>query len=135
MPLILWDNDQFSTRISIIDEQHKRLVEMINALHEAMLNRKGTPAIQDVLAQAIDYTVYHFGTEEKLMEEHHYPGLEKHRTQHNKFKEKVLEFKNNLSTTPTVTLEFSHFLRGWLLEHIMVSDKDLGIFLNHKGLS
>jgi hemerythrin len=133
--LIIWDQAEFTTRIELIDQQHKRLVEMINVLHDAMLNRKSATIFRDVLDQAIDYTVYHFGTEESLMEQYQYPDRAEHTLEHNEFKMKVLNYRANLDTPSLLALEFSQFLRSWLLEHTMTSDRDLGRFLSRHNFS
>ena len=65
MPLIAWDQG-FSVGVGSIDEQHKKLIGLLNDLHDAMRFGKGRDVLGKVLAELIDYTAYHFRTEEGL---------------------------------------------------------------------
>jgi hemerythrin len=81
--LINW-SDRYSVGISRIDEQHQRLVELINELHAAILvgdRRSALPKILDGLA---GYAVSHFTTEETLMKKFGYPNYEQHKAEHDR---------------------------------------------------
>ncbi|MFN3309093.1 MAG: bacteriohemerythrin, partial [Anaerolineales bacterium] len=67
MSLITW-SDEFSVNIKEIDNQHRQLIEMVNQLQRAMKEGKGAAALNDILQRLIDYTDYHFSTEERMME-------------------------------------------------------------------
>jgi hemerythrin len=65
MALFDWKED-YSVGVASIDDQHKRLIAWINRLHEAMTAGAAGNVMEQTLADLIDYTVYHFATEEKL---------------------------------------------------------------------
>jgi hemerythrin len=130
MALIIWDDAKFSVKNSTIDSQHQRLVEMINELNEAMASRKGFDITNRVLEKAVAYTVYHFQTEEELMEKFAYPDRAAHKAQHEAFKAKVTALKRDFSEhDASVPRELLSYLRDWLTQHIVTVDRELGTFL------
>ena len=134
MALLNW-NDSYSVNIKEIDGQHKKLIDMINTLHDAMKVGKGSQMIGDVLKSLIDYTGSHFATEEKYMKLHGYPGYENHKKEHNQLVMQVLDVQKNLhSGKAPLTQEIMSFLKNWLVNHIQGEDKKYGPFLNGKGL-
>jgi len=73
MPLITW-NDSLTISFEEIDTQHRRWIELINELHEAMRLGKGRQVMARVLAEMLEYTRTHFAAEERIMEDRSYPG-------------------------------------------------------------
>lgn len=135
MALITW-KEIYSVDISEIDSQHKKLIDMINSLHDGMIGGKNEETISKVLFDLIDYTTTHFLTEEKLFDKYGYPETELHKQQHNNLVEKVIEIQNRYHYgEPVLTMELINFLRDWLNEHIIGSDKKYSPFLKSKGVS
>lgn len=134
MKYIEW-KETYSVNVKEIDEQHKKLIGMINELHEAMKAGKGKDAVSDILKEMIDYAATHFGTEEKYMGDFHYPGYTQHKTEHDAFVLKVLDFQEKYNRgSLALTFELMDFLENWLLKHIQGTDKAYGPFFNKKGL-
>ena len=134
MPLIEW-NQELAVGIEAIDKQHKRLVNLINMLHDSMKIGKGREVLGEVLNELTDYTVYHFDTEEKLMLKYEYPSYASHKKEHEKLTDQVKEIKTKFEEGDTVlTVEFMGFLRDWLSNHIVKVDKKYSDFLNSKGV-
>ncbi len=135
MPYISWD-DKFITGIRLIDDQHKKLVNMINDLHDAMMIGKGKQAVSKVIQELVDYTVSHFSTEEKFMIKYSYPWMLPHRSEHKKFVDQVSDFQKGYNEGKiSLSIEIMNFLKDWLVNHIQNTDKKLGPFLKEKGLS
>ncbi|MGQ9651722.1 MAG: bacteriohemerythrin [Phycisphaerae bacterium] len=123
MPLIEWTNG-LSVKIPEIDEQHKKLVSIINQLHDAMIKRAGEQVLGDLLNELINYTVTHFQTEEKYMRGTSFPGYAPHKKQHDALTMQATELKAKFeSGQPCVTLEVMEFLKEWLTKHIQGTDK------------
>lgn len=117
-----------------IDEQHKRLVEIANALNSAMHSGEGTQAMGHVLNELVDYTVKHFAYEEGEMKQHHYPKSEAHLAEHKKLVAEVSAFKKKFdSGQAAISVELMGFLRDWLLNHILKVDKHLAQHLVSAG--
>ncbi len=124
-----------SVGITSIDEQHKVLVNLINELHAAMRQRRGANVLNDVLGRLKDYTVKHFKYEEKLFAQHGYPEAEAHAQIHSKLVEKVLDFAEDIRAgRATVSMDLLRFLKSWLTDHIMGTDKKYGPFLTGRGV-
>lgn len=134
MALMTWD-DKFSVNVKEIDNQHKRLVEMLNELHSAMSVGKGKDALGKVLQSLIDYAASHFATEEKYMTKFNFPGYAQHKTEHDKFVKQVLDFQAGFNSGKlALSTEVLQFLKDWLVKHIQGTDKKYGPFFNEKGL-
>ncbi len=134
MEFFTW-NENFSVGINTIDEQHKKLVSLINELATAMSEGKGRDKIDSLLTELADYTVYHFSEEEKLMANYEYPGLEEHKKIHSAFVEKVSDFKKKYENgSLLISIEVFQFLQDWLKEHILGTDKQYSPFLREKGV-
>lgn len=132
MSLIRWD-DNYKTGIEVVDEQHRNLIEMINDLHKAMREARGREVMGDILDRLLKYTVYHFGTEEKLMKEYSYPKYLSHFTKHQKLTDEVKNFQARFNAGERmITIKFMEFLSSWLNDHILQTDKKFGAFVTSK---
>ncbi len=125
----------YSVKVVAMDNQHKKLFDLVNELHEAMGSGHGKDVAGDVLYRLIDYTVHHFSAEERLMEKHKYPQLPAHRAAHKALTDKVVAFKKEFDAgTGNVTLELMTFLQEWLRSHIQTIDQRYSDFLNAQGV-
>ncbi|MEI8012113.1 MAG: bacteriohemerythrin, partial [Candidatus Omnitrophota bacterium] len=84
-----WD-DLFLTGVSKMDDQHKRLVRMVNDLYRAMKSQRTKDVLNGIVDQLIDYTAQHFRDEEAVMLRARYPKLDQHKQMHKDLVEKVL---------------------------------------------
>ena len=133
--LITW-SDELSVGVSAFDNQHKRLVALINELHDAMSAGKGSKVLGKILSELADYTVYHFKAEEAVFETYGYPGLGSHRDSHGELTRQVLDFKDQFEAGKAVlSMELMKFLTDWLTNHILDTDKAYTAFLNSRGVS
>ena len=134
MALITWSN-MLATGVKEIDDQHKKLIDLINQLNDAMHAGKGHEVLAKVLTDLVSYTLYHFGTEERLMGQHHYEDSPAHKNEHHKFVATVSDFKKKFdSGSAMISVEIMNFLRDWLANHIMKTDKKFGQALNKAGV-
>ncbi len=134
MALFTWDS-RLKTNITVCDEQHQKLISILNDLHEAMRIKKDKELIGKTLTELIDYTIYHFQTEEKLLEEHQFPYLNNHRAEHLNLTNEVKDLKKRYDSGETVlTTEVLSFLKNWVNDHIIGMDKNYTTFLHNKGV-
>lgn len=134
LTLIKW-TDSFSVNVTEIDMQHKKLVEMINKLYDAMKVGKSRDVMGETLNDLISYTATHFKTEEKYFDLYKYPEKETHKAEHEKFVETVTKFKTDFDAgNATISIEVMNFLREWLTKHINGSDKKYTKCFNDHGL-
>lgn len=134
MGKIAWNN-AYSVGVEKIDGQHKRLIDLVNDLSDASSTGKTKEVIEKVLAGLVEYTQYHFGTEEELMGKHAYPDSLTHKKAHQDFVAKAADLvAKQKSGNVTIGIEVMTFLQNWLVEHISVVDKKFGAYLNTKGV-
>ena len=118
-----------------VDDQHKKLFEMLNALHQATANGDEQSVLMGILDELIEYTVYHFQTEEDLFEEFDYPDYLEHKTVHDDLTRQAVELQRKFREgSATISFEVLDFLNSWLVDHTIGMDKDMGPFLNGKGV-
>lgn len=135
MALFEW-KEEFSVKVGAFDSHHKRLVDLIGSLHEAMLKRKSAEVIGGILKELLAYTRYHFSEEEKIMTSMSYPGLQQHRKEHDWFTEKVAAFvQKQQQGALGVGIETMSFLKNWLVDHILETDKQYSGFFNSRNVS
>jgi hemerythrin len=134
MALITWD-ESYSVKVKQFDDQHKKLIDMVNELHDAMKVGKGKEVLEKILAGLIQYTVTHFADEDRLMKLHNYPGYEQHKKEHNLLTIRVSDLQRTYHEGSAVLSQsVMTFLKEWLQNHIQGTDKDYGPFLNSKGV-
>jgi hemerythrin len=134
MALINWD-DSLSVNVAEIDQQHKRLIGMINELNDAMRMGKGKDVLGKIINSLFTYTATHFKTEEKYFAQFGYPDTENHKKEHTAFVQKVSDFKDGFEKKKlSLTIEVMDFLSDWLKNHIKGTDKKYSQIFNEKGL-
>jgi len=134
MALITW-GPALAVGVKEIDDQHMKLIELVNKLNDAMHAGQGRDALGPILAELVRYTVYHFGTEERLMGTHNYADQEAHKGEHKKLVADVSAFKTKFDGgNAMISTEIMNFLRDWLSKHIMQTDKRFGQALNKAGV-
>ena len=135
MAKIEWD-DSLSVGIDLIDDQHKMLIERLGNLSKAVESRQGAQLIMKSLDFLVDYTDFHFSTEEKHMLEQNYKGLDFHKKQHEEFKNSInhlVEDFEEEGATRALATSINFFLMNWLINHIKGVDVAFGKFLTEKG--
>jgi len=134
MAFIDW-SENLSVKVNSIDVQHKKLVELINKLHDASKEGKAKEAAGPVLKELINYTATHFDYEEKLFSEHGYPESATHSKEHKDLVVKVLDVQKDFDAGKlTIGMSLMSFLKDWLNNHILKTDKKYADFFVSKGV-
>lgn len=133
--LFTWD-EKYNVNVKVIDDQHKKLVDYINELDEAIRVGEGKEVLEDLLKDLIDYTHTHFATEERLMIDYGYPRYKRHKKEHDDLTKHVLNIQNKFleNDSIAVTLHAMKFLSEWLDNHLLGTDKLYVKFFESKGL-
>jgi hemerythrin-like metal-binding protein len=123
MSYLKW-SDKYSLNVTEIDEQHKKLVSLVNDMYDAMHEGKGWDMIGTVIAEFVDYTDYHFKAEERLLRQNGYPEYDEHKEMHDKLSRKAHSIKEafDRGNTPTA-IEVMLLLTNWLNTHILEEDR------------
>lgn len=117
---ILWTPD-LNTGIDVIDSQHKRIVDYINQLGEA-IKQKNRNTVGIVLDELVDYTVSHFAFEESLQEEAGYKFAVPHKAVHEMFVKRVARYQEKHNGGEDVGSQLHGMLSTWLIHHIKRDD-------------
>jgi hemerythrin len=135
MAIIEWGSNM-SVGIGKIDEQHHKLIELMQELHEAIRKGGSADMIEDTIVNLFNYAQVHFATEEDLFRQHKYPEEKLHELEHSKFIAKAYEFREKFeSNRMGLNLELLSFLSGWILGHIEITDKRYAKHLNGCGVT
>lgn len=134
MALIVW-NDRIKVGIWLMDTQHKRWIELINELHEAMRVGKGRDVVEHTLDQMLSYTRRHFADEEALMTKHGWSEFARHKTEHDAFVTEVAALQSRQQAGElAISVEVMRQMQKWLVNHIQTVDRRSVPFLIRKGV-
>ena len=128
-------NDSFATGVPEIDEQHMILVHTLNEASVRLANDASLESLERITQDLLSYALYHFETEEQLMQTYGYPegsgaDVAQHLEQHRAFSAKVVQVREGIKQgTPVAPEDLLGFLNGWLVNHILNTDKKLGAFI------
>ena len=126
---------KFETGIPKIDEQHKKLVSLINELYEAMLKGQGKESMGVVLNALAEYTQYHFSTEEAAFKKYGYPNAAPHAIMHQAFIAKVGDWIDKQKRgSLVISVEVLEFLTTWIKNHIQKEDMQYVPTLSGKAI-
>lgn len=130
--LIEW-SPQFSIGIDEMDNQHKKLINIINGLNDALAEGKAKETVGTVLGELLDYTETHFTEEEAFMQRGNYSELEGHKKIHRFFTDKIRDLKKQHENgTAMISRDVLVFLKDWLVNHIAKMDKKYSAVLGKK---
>ena len=122
--LINW-NSSYELGHKDVDSQHQKLVDIINDFYNAFANAQAHDKIGSIIGELVNYTVFHFTSEEEIFRNSAYPDTEDHTKKHKEFVDKLKEYHQEVKDgNMTTTYDLMTFLRDWLLQHIMGTDKE-----------
>ncbi len=135
METIKWSS-ALENGISAFDKEHKYLVDTLNEIYELLKENKREEAKKVFTERIVNYTVKHFGHEEKIMKEYNYPDYEKHKKIHEVFVRIVVEklipeIKNGSEYDFNNAMSF---LIGWLSMHICNADRKFNKWFIDNGI-
>lgn len=124
MSAIVWTEDM-SVGVEQLDDHHRRLIDLANQLGTAIAANNTEHVTGAVLGELVRYVYYHFGEEERLMEEVGYADLATHRKHHRAMAEHVRGLENRYNNDPdtVITADLHSFLADWLVNHIRSEDR------------
>jgi hemerythrin len=128
--------DEYSVGITHIDEDHKKLITLLNQFTVAYDHDMSEKFEKEALEALIDYTKYHFEREEEMMRDNDYPDFIAHQAKHKEMIEQVNKFVDLYNEKGHDALkDISEFLTVWLINHINGTDKGYSEYLNQRGIN
>lgn len=131
-------SDALTTGVAEIDEQHMILVHTLNEASERLAIESTAETLGEITQDLLSYALYHFDTEEELMQQYGYQAgsaddAQLHLEQHRSFSSKVVSVREGLKTGVLIAPEaLIGFLNDWLVNHIQNTDKRLARFILDK---
>lgn len=122
MALLEW-NDKMSVGVPALDEDHRKLLDLLNELHGVVRNQAPPDTVERVLRDLIAYADYHFEAEERLMRMARYPDFDAHKESHDSLRAQVSDLQAKFKTdNAALRLKTFDFLSTWLMRHILGED-------------
>lgn len=130
MERIEWD-EKLAFGVPAIDDDHRELVDCYNRLFRAIFTDHDGAAARTLFEALVERTEDHFHREEILMERFGYPDLAAHKAEHQCLlvSARLLQERILASGSLPVTCHRFAFLRSWLLNHIIGTDRALARFI------
>lgn len=129
---IKW-NDSLSLGLEVIDEQHKKLLKIVNEVIGCFDRDDRDHFLKIKFSELREYTVIHFHDEEDYMVKIQYDKITEHKKQHDDLKKQVKSYQASFFHHESITKDqLIEFFRNWLLEHILNHDMSIKTFLVQK---
>lgn len=124
--LVEW-SEELSVGVDEIDNDHKKLLEIVNQFYDAYRFSGRRSTVLSALADIADYATWHFDHEERIMRREKFPGLDNHIQQHTALLDGlaglIAGFETGRADITEATLDF---LSAWVLVHLKTEDLELG---------
>jgi hemerythrin len=122
-------NKHFETGLASVDAQHRRLVDLINGLGDALLR----PGAEDdiglnvIFDELTEYATQHFSEEEALSARAGVDARHRllHHEHHMQFAQQLAVMWSSRGMVPDAAHTLHDFLCGWLAFHILGEDQDM----------
>jgi hemerythrin len=126
--IIEWTQD-LSVGVDKIDKEHQKWISLLENFYQGLMDGKSKEKLTELVTGMLDYTKYHFSSEERYMKAINYPEFDAHKEKHDLFVDKVTEFYNKIQNNQMIlSLEVTNFLKTWLINHIKGTDQQYAKF-------
>ena len=128
--LIKW-TAELETGIEEMDNQHKKLIALMNSVYELLKEGKREDACTLFHEELLAYVEKHLSEEEEFMREIGYPDYEEHLRLHEVFRKEVKKLHPSVQEgDPQAFARELSFVWGWIYTHIAKADKKYGKFFS-----
>lgn len=130
-------NDGYSVGVAVFDDEHKKLIAILNDIETALGADIDKLALQRISDKLVDHTLMHLRHEEMYFDDWGYPEAAAHVAGHDKLRQQVFDYRKQIfdKDSRELALEMLNFLCNWLGQHIMIEDRQYGVYLRNKGVS
>lgn len=121
-----WDQSRLTTHVDAMDNEHKKLIEIMNKLYDRNENKASKTELGSIIRELASWTVTHFDHEEKFFDTLQYSQAAVHKKIHRDLIERLQGHQAEFEKTGTLSPAFFQFLKTWLTAHIMGVDTKYG---------
>ncbi|SHL39322.1 hemerythrin [Desulfatibacillum alkenivorans DSM 16219] len=126
MAFFNWE-EKYSVGVPRFDNEHKKLIGLINNFYEAMKAGKARDVMESTCNELVNYTKTHFANEINALKKTAYPNIPAHEKEHAYYTKQVEDMKAKLdSGQPVMASNMGNFLKSWLVNHIVGVDTTYG---------
>ncbi len=121
----------FEIEVELIDNDHRRLVEIINEITQAIDDDQPEECAR-LVPDFVAFTKRHFAREEALLEKNGYPQVDKHRRHHASLDDKMKTMEAlalNVADSPAARDTLRKELVFFLMDDVINEDMDFKNFL------
>ena len=123
MAKLVW-TEQVNIGIEAVDQQHQKMVSYINQLDEAYYSGLSRKKLGKIISELVDYTIYHFKSEESLQERAGYPFLKAHQKAHVLYAQGIQDFQSRFEKGEDISKDMEGLLAKWFFDHLKHDDTD-----------
>ncbi len=128
--------DKYTVNITVIDEQHKKFLNIINELKLIINSNSCEEKVSEIFFKLAYLIDHYFIKEEIYFNDLKYPNFEQHKAAHNQFVERIIQFQKDVENNkPNLCLEIYQYLEKWFDEHILKYDKEAVEYLRKSGVN
>ncbi|ASB48662.1 bacteriohemerythrin [Alkalitalea saponilacus] len=114
-----------------LDKEHQKWIEILNNFYQGILDGSPKEKLEQLVLAMLDYTKYHFASEEEFMKSVNYPDLKEHQEIHAFYVEKITGFYEKIKEGKLIlSLEVTNFLKTWLINHIKGTDQQYARYVD-----
>ena len=130
MDIVCWQKS-YSVGSEQIDNEHKVFVEIIGRIHDAVLKEKSINDIKRLIRELETYAVFHFVSEENIMIDSEFPGVEEHKKEHKELLKTLDNKIKKIASREEDPNTLVYFLINWFVEHTTNRDLKLAKHLRY----
>jgi len=117
-------SSKYEVGIPEMDAQHKHWIELLNAFCEGLEEQAMKLHLINLLYETINYTLYHFSEEERLMQNIGYPSLNDQKKLHTELYRTIESLRDKIARDePVVPKTVTKELKNWFNYHLLIEDK------------
>jgi len=127
---------QYFTGIEKIDNQHKKIVGLMNKLYDEIIMKNDDKNVDESILDLKLYAIFHFSTEENLFKKYKYdgPNLDEHLKKHEEFSNQIGLYLGDVSSSKIeIGYRMLEYLKNWLTAHILSTDMKFSAHLKKSG--
>ena len=122
MTLLHWQ-DNFAIGIAEVDHEHRELIGLINALHDALGTERAGERVEAFLGEIFADISAHFALEERVMRERHYDALADHKADHERLLDQLCDMMDRQAAGAVLDdAQFGEQLAEWFAGHFRTHD-------------
>ena len=125
MTLLTW-KPEYSVGIESVDSEHREMIELINAVYDAIEDKKNPQSIEHFLGEVHATISAHFALEERVMRNANYGEFEAHKEDHEELLDEIRDLMDRFFDAPEQGLQLlQENLSGWFAGHFSTFDARL----------